>query len=120
MTRSRYSRHRIMAAFAILTTMAGVAAASAYVTREHLKEEGAPQVAAAKAAPEQTASAQQAPSGCDDGNVLGYIAGGAAGGILGNQVGRGSGKAVATIGGALGGAYLGGKSIPLHNATCRQ
>jgi outer membrane lipoprotein SlyB len=63
--------------------------------------------------------AQKVVRKCDDGNIAGKAVGGIGGGVVGSLVGGGVGKTAATIGGTLGGAYLGGKTIPLQNSTCK-
>ena len=104
----------IGAGIGVILLVASTALAVAYFTQT-------PQPTAQKQLKQPQTVASVAPQPrCDDGNVLGYVAGGAAGGIVGNQVGKGSGNTAATIAGTLGGAYLGGKHIPLKNATCRE
>jgi uncharacterized protein YcfJ len=131
---SKHKKHIAIGA-GILLLMTGVAAGSAYITKESLSElENYPELSqrnqdhqatgtrtARKSMPhEQQWASAQITSLCDDGNVAGYVAGGIAGGVLGNQIGKGHGNTAATIGGTLGGAYLGGQYMPTHNITCRQ
>lgn len=118
----------IAIAAAALVALAGVAAASSYLTRQSVEEE---QLAEAEQKPApvkhrnhkqaSAANATQPAAGrpaCNDHNVVGTVIGGVAGGVVGNQFGRGSGRTVATVGGAAGGAYLGNEYINTRNATC--
>lgn len=113
-------------ALALIMIAAG---ASAFITKEVVKEEKPAPVA--KYTPKKDKEVvhwnnppaqqpQRVAAACDDGNVVGYGIGALAGGLIGNQIGDGKGKDVATVGGAAVGALAGGQYIPTRGVLCRR
>ncbi len=95
--------------------MAATAGTSVYFTKQTQQPLPPPAKVVVKSQPQT----QQVVRRCNDDNIAGKAVGGIGGGVVGSLVGGGVGKTAATIGGTLGGAYLGGKTIPLQNSTCK-